>query len=138
MSENIPSGPDPETLRNLHANLPDFVEQREEKRIFAGQKPVSKSRAHKCCKICGKLFDFRIIESTVLPELAACSKCQKELDGGWTALVSANVYAFIKSPSLADWAGSIQENVSPEVMQKLQDHYKLEWLTKDDQKPETN
>lgn len=133
-----PVGPDPETLRRLHEQLPDFVEHEEEKRIFAGQKPVSKSRAHKCCKVCGKLFDYRIIENTVLPDLAVCSKCQKELDNGWIALVSANYFAFIKSASLKDWAGTIRENVSPEVMQKLQDMFALEWHVKDETKPDLN
>lgn len=123
------NGPDPENLRRLHENLPDFVEQRESKRIFAGQKPVSKSRAHKACRICGKLFDFRIIENMLLPELGECDKCSKLLKQGYIAFSSANYYCFGKSKSLEDLAGTVVE-CSPEIMQKLQDVFSLEWETK--------
>jgi hypothetical protein len=134
MSDEPNFGPSPETIRRLHESLPGFVQQQEEKRIFRGGKPISKSRAHKCCKVCGKLFDFRMIEPT-LPELAVCEKCQKELDKGYIAFTSTNNYCFAKSKSLDDLKGTVQE-ISQDVMAKLQDCFELEWNVKEDNNDE--
>ena len=136
MSNEPNFGPDKETLRRLSEGLPDFVEQREQKRIFAGQKPVSKARAHKVCRVCGRLFDFRIIEKTDLPEIGICpEKCQKELDNGYIAFISANQYAFGESKSLSDLSGTVVE-CSPRVMQALQDMFALDWEIKETNNPE--
>ncbi len=127
-----PTGPSPEFFKRLKGQLPSFREEVEKKRVRKGHIPVADMVPKKVCHVCGKGFDWGPIKGP-LPELAVCDKCQAKLTEGFTALKSDNRYAFIKSQSLADKAGEIMQ-VSPEVMDQVQQHYVAEWIESDEKK----
>jgi hypothetical protein len=133
---NTPIPPNPENLRKLYESLPDYVEQLEQKREFRGEKRVSKSLPKNLCDICGRGYNhsYLVLKESV-PEMDGhCPRCDKLLEEKYTALISGNSFAFVKSSVLEDMQGTIQK-VSPKVMKAVAKHFKIEWQTKDT-KPE--
>jgi len=132
-----PTGPDPEFFKNLKNQLPSMKEALEKKRVFRGQVPVSEMVPKKCCRVCGRGFEWTTIQGP-LPEVALCKRCDEKLKEGYIALISDNRFAFIKSESLKDKAGEVME-ISPEVMEQVQKHYLAEWVEKmEETKPKPN
>jgi len=122
MSDPSPeSGPSRETLLSLKAMLPSFIKGMAKKRTIGRGAPTLTRRPKKVCKVCGLLWDYKLLkvsEETNI-ESVNCEVCQKQLDDGCAALVCGEKYAFIKSNSLQDWAGTIQR-VSPNVMDAIE------------------
>lgn len=91
------NGPSEETFRrlfqNLHVYKKQAVEAKKKAMLDAGKVKQPP------CVICGKWFGSqgeRLIIATVKPK-QYCPSCQKNLDDGFTALVSVdNRYAFVK------------------------------------------
>ena len=91
------NGPSEETFRrlfqNLHVYKKQAVEAKKKAMLDAGKVKQPP------CVICGKWFgsqEERFIIATVKPK-QYCPACQKNLDDGFTALVSVdNRYAFVK------------------------------------------
>lgn len=91
------NGPSEETFRHLFKNLHVYKAQAVEakKKAVLEQGKVRQPP----CVICGKWFgsrEQRLIIATVAPK-KYCPSCQKNLDDGFTALVSTdNRFAFVK------------------------------------------
>jgi hypothetical protein len=117
---NAPVPPNPEQLRALYDALPGMVEQHEQKRELRGEKRVSKSLPKNLCDICGRGYNLSyLITKDSIPEMDGhCPRCAGLLEEKYTAVVSGNSFAFIKSPKLLDMEGTIQK-VSPNVMKAI-------------------
>lgn len=110
--------------------MPGMQEELERKRKFRGLPAVKEMVPKKMCGICGRGFDYTSIQGP-LPEMDTCKKCKEKLAEGYTALISDNRFAFIKSASLIDQAGKIM-NISPNVMEAVQKQHIAEWIEREE------
>jgi hypothetical protein len=114
------TGPNPESLRQLSGMLPSYAKGLVEKRIQKNRPaPVPTAAPTKYCEICMALFD-RKFEHKGPVESDVCHKCQKLLDEGLTAFITADAYAFGKSDSLKDMAGKIVQ-IQDATMKMMRD-----------------
>lgn len=110
-------GPSPQTLEKLKEMLPGFVAQATSGKPSRGRKLPMPRR---CCPICGHLFDVGIVQveqKGPIPD--QCPTCKKLLAEGYTACVSDERFAFLKSPDMASVAGKVIM-VEKEVMDAIQ------------------
>ena len=123
-------GPDRQTLRKLAGMMPSFIQHQEQKRKTRAGTVRRTMRPRKLCSICARLFDY--VETTEEISMGAghCELCAAKLKEGYTALVCADRFAFVKSDRLKDLAGTV-EQVSPEVMAEVEKHYVSEWRQAD-------
>jgi hypothetical protein len=131
MTDEPLPGPKRETLLNLKAMLPSFIEGMAKKRAVGRGVPAQVRRPKKVCKVCGLLFDhvmMKLTDETNI-ESSLCNPCQKQLDEGWTALVCAEKYAIVRAKALSDWAGQIKR-VSPNVMEALEKQFGVQTKAK--------
>ena len=123
MSDQPLPGPSRETLLNLKAMLPSFIQGLSEKKVVGKGLPVSK-RPRKACVICGTLYDHAFVKASEETSMGTgrCPKCQGLLDCGYAAIVCGDMFAFLKHKELADWGGTIKQ-VSPQVMTAIQERF---------------
>ena len=64
MTEDSPQipGPSRQTLKNLRGMLPSFIKGMEQKRTIGKGKAGMLARPHKCCKVCGLLWDRKFVD----------------------------------------------------------------------------
>lgn len=129
MQDDQPTGPSPETLKNLAGMLPSFVKGLEEKRSIGRGTPVH-LKPRKMCKVCGRMWDKVSTKEDVLLEGAVCETCAAMFKDGCVALVCGDQFAFAKSESLKDLAGEII-TIQPHNFEKIQKQFEAEWKKKE-------
>jgi hypothetical protein len=127
------NAPDPETLRKLAQDLPGMISDLENQRALKGQKSAKLAQPTKCCEVCGKGFDFKMV-SKQLPDLARCDSCTALLKEGFTAFVADRRFALVKidpnkTPEAVNWVGKVI-HTDPDWLDRLEIRYKAQILSK--------
>lgn len=112
--------------------LPSFAKGVVERKVTGKGRKVGTPnvvvRPTKVCTICLTTFDFKeSMEDSALTS-EHCVRCASLLREGYIAFTSGKRFAFAKSKSMEDLAGTVVK-LSTEVFDKLEAHYKDEWKT---------
>jgi hypothetical protein len=130
VSEDRPKGPSDHTLKHLAGMLPTFTKGViERKATGKGRKvgtPNTVVQPTRMCPICLKAFDFFQVPEDSTLKAEHCVRCAALLKEGYIAFTSGKRFAFAKSSRMMDLAGKVVK-LSPEVFEKLAQHYKDEW-----------
>ena len=110
--------------------LPSFIKGMEQKRTIGKGKAGMLARPHKCCKVCGLLWDRKFVDprTDIAIQPDNCGVCDGKLQQGLIAFVCGDMYAFAEAPAdgyLNDFKGSMI-HVSPNVMEEISKHVKLQ------------
>lgn len=125
------NGPDPDVLKQLHADMPGMIHDLENQKQLKGQKSAKLARPSKICACCGKGFAHKLVQLRDLPDLEPCKACDDLLKQGWICFISDNRFSFVKTdlPDVIAWAGKIIR-IPPDQMDRIELRFKAKVLTK--------
>lgn len=102
MSESNGNGaPDANALRNAFRVLHGEV-RRMEKVARRSRKAGLMRGPRQFCAVCGKTFDMAIVDPNAVMTKSICSECKQLLAQGYTACITSNEFAFIRSDYLKE------------------------------------
>jgi len=137
MSEEINGGPGPNALRNAMRIMGGEVRKMQKvarKRHREGL--VKGPRSY--CSVCGDVFDFAIVNPTEQLTGGICAKCKAILAEGFTACITSDAYAFIKSDYLK--ANGMRGKIVPvsvEAMEKIKEQQRKNGISDEKSSGET-
>lgn len=123
MSEHINGDTGPKNLRNAMRIMRGEVHRMERVTRMRRKASITKG-PRQYCAVCGSVFDMALIDPKAEITKSLCSECRQKLAQGYTACITADKYAFLKSEYFKanGMAGKIVP-VSPEVFKSIEAKY---------------
>jgi RNase P subunit RPR2 len=122
VSDSINNG-GPQNLRNA-MNVMRREVHRMEKVARRHRKQGLLRGPRQYCSVCGTVFDYAIVDPEAALTAAICAKCKVLLAEGYTACITSEKYAFIRSEHLKTngMNGKVVQ-LSDEAFKKLEDKF---------------